>query len=348
MSAETMEDLNTWTLIGYGDVRGTAWHYRADLQGAEPNHYPGAIPVDDVKRRLFYWKPSIGTVKITAKVNGRSRTTVDETKKAYVHPETGKILGIAGKGHAGHYYDEWLVRNTRGLQEVPEMGIASAGLLSGGAIAWLQLELADTVLGPGGVAFRPFYTATTVFDSSMATTYLRGDQLVVCDNTRAAALSAAGDQDKIKVAHRASSLDKEFISDLRKQVTALYVQADQTKAAIETLLATPVSDSQWESFMEIHLGGRPDAKGRKLTNWEEAHDKQTALFRTDERCAPTGTAWAALQAVSTFNHHDRVVRRMSRAQRNMANMTDGTWTREDEKAMAELGVALGAPVLLAA
>jgi hypothetical protein len=32
----------------------------------------------------------------------------------------------------------------------------------------------------------------------------------------------------------------------------------------------------------------------------------------------------------------------------MANMTDGTWTREDEKAMAELGVALGAPVLLAA
>ena len=55
MSAETFESLNKNILVGFTDPqygRGNAWHYRADLQGDEPNHYPHAIPVDDVLRRL--------------------------------------------------------------------------------------------------------------------------------------------------------------------------------------------------------------------------------------------------------------------------------------------------------
>ena len=45
MSKETMKWLNSNTLIGYTSKRGSAWHYRADLQAAEPNHYPGPVPV---------------------------------------------------------------------------------------------------------------------------------------------------------------------------------------------------------------------------------------------------------------------------------------------------------------
>src|SRR5690606_11655245 len=55
MSKETLQHLNTNTLIGNTTQRGTAWHYRADLQGGEPNHYAGPIPVEDVRRRLFDW-----------------------------------------------------------------------------------------------------------------------------------------------------------------------------------------------------------------------------------------------------------------------------------------------------
>ena len=55
MSRETLQHLNTNTLIGHTSHRGTAWHYRAEQQGAESNHYPDAIPVEDVKRRLFDW-----------------------------------------------------------------------------------------------------------------------------------------------------------------------------------------------------------------------------------------------------------------------------------------------------
>lgn len=58
MSKETLVHLNTNVLIGNTDQRGTAWHYRADLQGQEPNHYAGPVPVEDVRRRLFHWRPS--------------------------------------------------------------------------------------------------------------------------------------------------------------------------------------------------------------------------------------------------------------------------------------------------
>src|SRR4051794_10509723 len=51
-----MVHLNTNTLIGFTEKRGNAWHYRAVLQGAESNHYPGAIPVADVRRRLLNWQ----------------------------------------------------------------------------------------------------------------------------------------------------------------------------------------------------------------------------------------------------------------------------------------------------
>src|SRR4051794_18540090 len=56
MSKETLQHLNTNTLIGNTDHRGTAWHYRAEEQGEKSNHYPGPIPVDDVQRRLFDWQ----------------------------------------------------------------------------------------------------------------------------------------------------------------------------------------------------------------------------------------------------------------------------------------------------
>ncbi len=57
MSRESLTWLNRNTLIGFTTKRGTAWHSRARHQGDEPNHYPGPIPVSDVKRRLFGWEP---------------------------------------------------------------------------------------------------------------------------------------------------------------------------------------------------------------------------------------------------------------------------------------------------
>jgi len=61
MSKEALKWLNTQTLIGFTEKRGNAWHYRVDLQSAEPNHYPGPVPVEDV-RRPFSWEPELWEV----------------------------------------------------------------------------------------------------------------------------------------------------------------------------------------------------------------------------------------------------------------------------------------------
>jgi hypothetical protein len=63
-SRETLTRLNTQTLIGYTSKRGQAWHYRADRQGSEPNHYVHAVPVADVRRPdLGHLVSSVDTAK---------------------------------------------------------------------------------------------------------------------------------------------------------------------------------------------------------------------------------------------------------------------------------------------
>src|SRR5215467_11157674 len=94
MSQETSWWLNNMTLQGFTDKRGTAWHYMESEQGAEPNHYPGAIPVPDVKRRLFDWEPVTGEVQHKVKLHGRRQTVADDELKSYFHPETGDKLGV--------------------------------------------------------------------------------------------------------------------------------------------------------------------------------------------------------------------------------------------------------------
>lgn len=341
MSNQTLEWLNTMTLQGYTAERGTAWHYLASAQGVEPNHYPGAIPVADVKRRLFYWDAVEGKLKTTVRVGGKSRTVPVTTHKTFVHPETLEVLGVVGKRHAIHGYGQWLIDNTRETFDTDELGIGSAGLLKGGAVAWVQIELAKTIDGPGGVAHRPFYTATTVLDGSMSTTYQVGTRLVVCDNTLAGAL-AEGKADRMKYPHKAGTRFSPL--DTRDRLGILFENGASINAELDQLLNTPVSDPQWESFVVAHIGSeRPADEGRGQTNWDNTHDGLTAMYKSDPRCkAWTGTAFGALQAVSTHSQHERTVKGMSRPERNMLNMATGRWGKEDASAISKLQAVLAA------
>lgn len=204
MSRETLTHLNTQTLIGYTSKRGQAWHYRASEQGAEPNHYEHSVPVADVRRRLFSWSPVEADVQAVTIDETGVQTFTDPLRKAIVRPDTGAILGIFRPGYKVHDYDQWLITNVEGLLDA-DLQIGSAGLLRGGAVAWVQVEMADT-LNAAGVEFRPFLTATTSLDGSIATTYQTGAQVVVCDNTLSAALTTA--DTRVKVRHSANSLDK--------------------------------------------------------------------------------------------------------------------------------------------
>ena len=215
MSSESSIWLNTNTLIGFTDKRGHAWHWRAEEQSAQSNHYPGAVPIADVQDRLFHWTAQSRRVAVEVLDDAGNMTHLDddghaqrwaviEGQQAICRSDdaSGAVLGIFDPGYTRHQYREWLLTTVADLLD-DALAISSAGLLCGGAIAWVEVSMPDTITTPEGVAFRPNLLATTSFDGSISTTYKRTVTDTVCDNTRACAL--AEKRQEFKVKHTANS-----------------------------------------------------------------------------------------------------------------------------------------------
>lgn len=334
MSTETATWLNTMTLIGYTAKRGEAWHYREAAQGDEPNHYVGPIPVEDVTRRLFHWAPAEGTLETTFMTpDGVTRLTSPDEKTIIRPPGTfgaddpGKIFGKF-KGQPGtddgyqiHGYQEWLVDYVETLLDA-DLAIGSAGLLKGGAVAWVQIEMADTIDGPGGVQFRPFLTAATSLDGSLSTTYQAGAQVVVCDNTLSVALSDRSGG-RVKIKH--SKYSKARVGDVRAALQIVHTTADTFSAQVKSLLDEHVDDGTWAKFVEAYTGqGKAEQSKRSAGMAERKAGELQNLWHYDERVAPwRNTAYGVVAAVNTHTHHFQTVRGTSRTERNMERAVTG-------------------------
>jgi phage/plasmid-like protein (TIGR03299 family) len=208
VSKETLEHLNTNTLIGNTEHRGTAWHYRAEHQGDESNHYSGPIPVEDVQRRLFHWQAVSRPIAVelpsdltyVSHLNAQrepARWQVIEDRQAICRSDDHSVMGIFASGYAMHQYDRWLLTTVADILD-DDLSISSAGLLRGGAVAWVEVSVPESITTPEGVVFRPNLLATTSFDGSLATTFKRTVTDVVCDNTRESALAEQGQTYKVK------------------------------------------------------------------------------------------------------------------------------------------------------
>ncbi|MFD0888759.1 DUF932 domain-containing protein, partial [Streptosporangium algeriense] len=296
MSRETLQWLNDNTLIGFTDKRGTAWHYRATLQNAEPNHYPGAIPVEDVKRRLFGWQALSHPIYVEHPVTGGLAQVPD--RQAILRSDTGHVMGIFSNGYQPHPYVEWLIDTIARLLD-DDLSIGSAGLLRGGAVAWVSVEVPDNVVTPEGVEFRPHLFGATSFDGSLATTLKRAVTNVVCDNTMAAGLAEHGQQVKIK--HSKNSRLR--LAQARDALNIVHQVADDFTQQVRLLCQTTVTDRQWAAFLNTHVP-IPEEPGRARTLAETKRDALQQLWRHDSRVAPwAGTGWGVLQAVNTHTHH---------------------------------------------
>lgn len=325
MSEETSNWLNTMTLIGFTEKRGKAWHWRESDQGVEPNHYPGAIPLEDVKRRLFFWEPVEGTVESTFITGDGVEKIEEEDAKHIIRPRTerlgpAKILGKFKRDFKIHHFDEWLLTNVANILD-DSLSIGSAGLLKDGAQAWVQAQMSDNIVTPEGVEFRPYISAATSLDGSLATTYKTGNELIVCDNTMHAALQ--GEAFRVKIRHSKNSLAR--IHDIRSALGVIHQEAESFQEEIKQLTRTTVTDKEWDAFLDAYAplpevkttkGGGP---GQGYTMAENKRDKLSQLYRNDERSSPwVGTAFGVLQAVNTYANHDAIVRgQHSRAERNM-------------------------------
>lgn len=325
MSRETSEWLNTNVLVGFTEERGHAWHYRA----GSDNHYTGAIPVGEVERRLFNWEPIATEFKCPCGCG-----SID---KAISRSDNRHRMGWFKDGYQMHGYKEWLLQNVSSILG-DTMQVGSAGLLKAGAVAWVSIEMPDTIKTPEGVAFRPHLLATTSLDGSIATTYKRVCTFVVCDNTREMALSENGEQYKIK--HTRYSQMK--LAEARDALAMVHTMADDISAEVKELCEVTVTDAQWFKFLDAYVP-LPDEKAtaRSKTMAENKRDGLTAMYRHDNRAAQwQGTAFGVVQAVDTWTQHESIVRGATRAERNMMNVIKGTITKTDREALDTLRLVL--------
>ena len=332
MSQETSQWLNTQTLIGFTDKRGTAWHYRIEDQGAEPNHYPMAIPTEDVLRRLFNFE--VVEQQLEYEYAGVLRR---DGRKLMIASDNGDLLGVFKAGYQGHDYKEWLVNNVQSILG-DELGIGSAGLLRNRGQAWVSVEVPESITTPEGVEFRPHLTACTSFDGTLATTYKRHVTVVVCDNTLAAGMGESGQQYKVR--HTKYSNVK--IADAREALAIVYTMADDFAAEVKQLTEWEVSDEEFNKLLDLSIPlPNPDAdKKREETMRTKKREEITALYANHPASADyKGTAWGVLQAFNTYNHHVASVRKGTpRVVRNMEKIVRGSFEEADDLVLKQLAL----------
>lgn len=346
MSAETLDWLNNYTLIGYADRRTKAWHYSEDHQGAEDNHYPGPVPVADVERRLFNFEVMESPIHFeVSDGEGGLLMLCDSTRKIMYRSDNHAVLGMFKEGYQGHGYKPWLIENVSTLID-DDLGIGSAGLLKNGAQAWVQIEMPESISTPEGVTFRPNLLACTSFDGTIATTYKRTITNVVCDNTMAMGLSEKGQTYKVK--HSRHSNMK--LLEARDALAIVHTMAEDYAAEVGELTSIKVSDGDWAKFL-AEIAPIPEDEGKGKTQAENKQGEINRLYRHDERCAPwTGTAYGVIQTVNTFHHHSATIRARNtegmdagdlRAMRNAEGMVAGTYDDLDRSTYKTLMAVMG-------
>lgn len=341
MSKETMEWLNTQTLIGFTEKFGEFWHYDESLQGDESNHYVGAIPVADVVRRLFHWEALSAPVKATYEFNGETIEVTDATRQAIIRPDTQTILGLFKDGYQIHQYKQWLLDEVAQLLD-SDLGtaIGSAGLLEMGGMAWVQIELPETFTHDAtGEQVRPRLLATTSMNGKLSSTYKMVMQRVGCDNTLKCGLSEKSAT--IKVKHSKYSdlkigAARETLGIFDNAVSDYWAELE----ALESVKVTPKQFLDWRDAM-VPL---PEKDGRAKTMAERKRDAFSELWISDARVAPwNGTAWGILQTANTYTQHVAPVHTgTDRNQKNIFGAATGKLFESDNLAMATLDKVLSA------
>lgn len=334
MSLQTIEWLNTMTVIGDTDQRGNAWHYRA---GAT-NHYPGAIPMDDVERLICPFEPQRRELYVKNAVG--AFITVPGYIGMAAENAPDDIYAIHSGGYAVHPFKQWLIHNVANLVDDDNLHVSSAGVLCKGAVAWVEIAIEDTFTVEG-FPFRPHLLATTSSNGRYETTYGRKIQATVCDNT----LNVADREQGSRISYRHTAGSVARIKDVAEATGLIMSQAakfDEEVRALTSWEVRPQLFSRWldEMIPEKAKDGSL-LQGAALTRVEKRREDMAGMWNGDPRIAPwNGTALGVLQLSNTWQHHNTSITKASghRVERNMLNAISG---KTEESDMHALGILRG-------
>ena len=338
MSKESSKWLNTMTLIGNVLKRGKAWHWRESEQEGETNHYDGFVPVEDVRRRLFDWS-AIETPVFVKNDDGNFVEIQD--RKAVMHDKTKKVFGVFSNRFNIHQYDDALLKNLEQIIDSNELGIDSAGLLQEGGKAWVQISVPENVTTADGFTFRPTLLASTAHNGSLATTYRRVMQAVVCDNTLEMALNESTKM-MFKIRHKGTASFDGRIEEVRDALEIIYQTSDEMVAELNALTAWAVTDNQFTKLVEqmtpiaVGLGTNDQPSKKSVTMQTTKREALQNLWRADERVLPwKNTGLGVVQAFTTYNQHIAGTD-AKRVGRNYNKLVNGQQATEDALVLERL------------
>lgn len=361
MSKETIQWLNENTMIGYTTDRDrwakNAWSVMDNgvmkAWWQQPSYnlgYEGAIPVEDVRDRLFNWEPIEAPIMLKKPCQVGEEDAIDGTgqafqwvpdlsRKAIMHPTSDHVYGYFGtETYQVHGYNQWLINNVANIID-GEIGIASAGLLRNGGVAYVTIELPEGVTTEvAGFEHRPSIVASTSIDGTKATTYSLVSFVPICDNSLMAAEESAGAAFKVK--HTSKSLSR--ISDARDALGLIYESGEKISKFIDSLVNIDVTDEQFRQIIsgmaevpdaELALkGGKQVVKNqRAITIAESKQADLWNLWTVDPRANKwNGTLLGAYQAANTWNEHFRS-RNDNQVDRLMTGTLNGAFAKMDKE-----------------
>lgn len=307
---------------------------RALAAGSLGRSYVGAIPTQDAIEFLSY--PLVeGSVTTDFEYDGETLSATDPKRKTVVRADTGEIFGVFKNGYKIHQPREWLISNLELLLD-DGLQIAQVRQVRGGAVAFVQVELPETMESAEGVRFRPWLTAATSHDGSLATTYFTGSTVLICENQMAAAQADARRNDSlVKIRHSANSLGR--VGEMRERLGLIVAQkGDEFDQAVRKLTSEYVDDATWGEFVRALTGVEKKPEGRAKTMAENQVATLNRMWNEDERVAPwRNSAWGVVSAVNTASHHEFTVKG-DRDERNALRTIDGAWEKLDSRTLSVL------------
>lgn len=246
------------------------------------------------------WTVSESPIQLTEPVNG-SRTI--PSHKAITRDDNGSVLGVVGKRYTPIQNVEafqWLdsvVGEKRAIYE-------TAGSIHGGRFVWMMIRLPEDlrIKGTDDVT-TPYVLVCNSHDGTRALRILNCAVRVVCNNTLTMALGRGGTQG-LGIRHTACIHKK--VDEARRALGIAAKRYSTMQLEMDRLAKHEMSVREVKTYFKELWPDNPQAENTSRT--QAVRDRLLENFESERLAGVSGSAWAAVNAVSAFTDWQRPTR----------------------------------------
>lgn len=269
------------------------------------------MTVTDAYNRVLSWDAAVDTA-----VNGTTFEPVPGLRLVR-RTDTNEVIGWGSDGYTPIQNSECRDLLADSLAGI-EHSVAAIGTLRRGARTFTAIELADAgTMNVAGDQIKPFLLLANSFDGSAPLRLINTALRPSCTNMLSMALRQGNRIVTIRHTRNASR----FMAAMSGAIAGFLTARDEFQDEVQRLIDTTVTPTQAASMFDLFAPRNPEMTQAALTRAENRREAVGDLYRNDPRVGFTGTAWGALQAMSTYLQNDGQFRRTA----------NGPTTRDERK-----------------